>query len=157
MDDDGNKKLNYDEFKKGLHDYGCAITDDEAKELCQAVDTNGDGSVDFDEFLSMIRPPMSQGRINLVEKAFQVLDKTGDGVITIADLKGVYNARKHPKYLNGELTEAEVFQEFLKSFEMGEADGKVTKEEFINYYSGVSDSIDQDAYFDLMMRNAWKF
>ena len=27
MDDDGSKSLSYDEFKKGLHDYGMSVTD----------------------------------------------------------------------------------------------------------------------------------
>uniref|UniRef100_A0A0L8FPU0 EF-hand domain-containing protein n=2 Tax=Octopus bimaculoides TaxID=37653 RepID=A0A0L8FPU0_OCTBM len=99
---------------------------------------------------------MSQARINIIMQAFSKLDKTHDGIITIEDLKGVYNVKKHPKYLNGEYTEDQCLQLFLDSFDSDNKDGQVTKEEFQNYYSGVSASIDSDAYFDLMMRSAWK-
>lgn len=33
---------------------------------------------------------------------------------------------------------------------------QVTPEEFMNYYAGVSASIDTDVYFIIMMRTAWK-
>ncbi len=36
-----------------------------------------------------------------------------------------------------------------------QADGKVTLDEFIEYYTNVSASIDGDDYFALMMNNSW--
>ena len=47
-------------------------------------------------------------------------------------------------------------REFLDTFDVGGVkDGKVTPEEFCNYYANVSASIDNDDYFELMIRNAW--
>ena len=34
-------------------------------------------------------------------------------------------------------------------------DGKVTLNEFMDYYSNISASIDDDEYFQLMITNAW--
>lgn len=157
MDDDGNKQLDFNEFKKGLNDYGLRLEGEELNDLFRRCDSDKNGTLDFDEFLRTLRPPMSKSRESIVAQAFHKLDKSGDGVVTVEDLKGVYNARKHPKYMNGEWTERDVFISFLKSFDSpDDPDGRVTYEEFLNYYSGVSASIDHDAYFDLMMRNAWK-
>lgn len=76
---------------------------------------------------SLLQPPMSASRVKLIGRVFEKLDKTGDGIITVEDLKGVYFARKHPKFENGELSETQVFQLFLKSFEApNQVDGKVT-------------------------------
>lgn len=59
-------------------------------------------------------------------QAFRKLDKTSDGVITIEDLRGVYNAKYHPKYQNGEWTEDQVFRTFLDNFDSPyDKDGKV--------------------------------
>ncbi|KAF3701609.1 Calcyphosin-like protein [Channa argus] len=157
MDDDNNRSLDLKEFMKGLNDYGILMEKQEALSVFDRFDRDSSGTIDFDEFLIALRPPMSQARKEVVMQAFRKLDKTGDGVITVEDLRGVYNVKSHPKYQNGEWTEEQIFRKFLDNFDSPyDKDGQVTKEEFENYYCGVSASIDSDAYFVLMMRNSWK-
>ncbi|KAL5021444.1 hypothetical protein ScPMuIL_000599 [Solemya velum] len=156
MDDDGNRTLDLAEFKKGVQTYGLVVDEATLREMFQCFDRNGNGKVDYEEFIVNLRPPMSNARKSLITQAFVKLDKTGDGVITVEDLRGVYNVKKHPKYLNGEWTEDQCLLQFLNAFDSQEKDGKITRDEFDNYYCGVSASIDNDAYFDLMMRAAWK-
>uniref|UniRef100_A0A0M3HLF4 EF-hand domain-containing protein n=1 Tax=Ascaris lumbricoides TaxID=6252 RepID=A0A0M3HLF4_ASCLU len=70
---------------------------------------------------------MSQSRLAVIDLAFKKLDKTGDGVITVDDMKGIYNAERHPQFISGEKTREEVFAQFLKNFEVGgHVDGKVS-------------------------------
>ena len=55
MDDDGNKSIDFKEFKKGLRDYGVDIDPDEVQEMFGAFDKDGSGTIDFDEFLVNLR------------------------------------------------------------------------------------------------------
>lgn len=128
-------------------------------------DGDRSGSIDYNEFLRTIRGEMTEPRRNLVMRAFKMLDKTGDGIIAIEDIKGVYNARNHPDVKMGKKTEDEVLGEFLSTFETHHSimkggaglDQRVDEHEFIEYYNNVSASIDDDRYFELMMKNAWNF
>ena len=60
----------------------------QVQEIFDAFDKDGSKVLDFDEFLVALRPPMSKARKGIIHKAFNKLDKTGDGFITNDDLKG---------------------------------------------------------------------
>jgi calcyphosin len=82
--------------------------------------------------------------------------------VDINDIREVYNASKHPDVTSGKKTENQIFNEFLETFEThhnimteGQADGQVTIDEFVEYYTNVSASIDNDEYFAVMMNNSW--
>lgn len=94
---------------------------------------------------------MNPKRIALVKRAYQKLDKDGSGEVDYNDICDVYNASKHPAVLEGRKTERQVLEEFLATFEMALSevpDGIVTLEEFLEYYSSVSASIDNEDYFE---------
>jgi len=48
---------------------------------------------------------MNPARKRIVALAFKKLDKDGSGWVDINDLRGVYNARKHPDVTSGKKTE----------------------------------------------------
>jgi hypothetical protein len=98
----------------------------------------------------------------MVVKVYKSIDINGDGVLDISDIKDKYDASKHPDVKSGKKTQNEVLKEFLETFEMhhnvmngNKSDGSVTLDEFIEYYTNISASVDNDAYFDLMITNAW--
>ncbi|XP_077981660.1 calcyphosin-like protein [Glandiceps talaboti] len=156
MDVDGNRKLAFMEFQDGIQKFGVAMETAEVKKLFSIFDRDGNGKIDFNEFFVSLRPPMSAVRIDAVDAVFHKLDQTGDGVITIEDLRRTYNLKSILSSHSTNLTEDEIFQRFLDSFDTpNDRDGRITREEFLNYYSGVSASIDDDSYFVLKMKGVW--
>jgi Ca2+-binding EF-hand superfamily protein len=55
-DDDRSNSLSFEEFAKGLHDYGVSgLTQDETMGLFRYFDKDGGGTINFDEFMRAIR------------------------------------------------------------------------------------------------------
>ena len=105
MDDDNSKSLNRNEFKKAINDFRISIPQEHIDTIFNAFDINRDGSIAYDEFLRMIRGDLSANRLALVKMAFNKLDRDGSGVVDIDDIKGVYNASRHPDVIAGKKTE----------------------------------------------------
>jgi Ca2+-binding EF-hand superfamily protein len=55
MDDNGNKKLNLDEFRKGVEEYGLNFSKSETEDLFRLIDIDRSGSIDYEEFLRKLR------------------------------------------------------------------------------------------------------
>ena len=117
MDDDNSKSLSKYEFNKAMTDYMLGFSAAENSALFEYFDVDNSGSVSYDEFIRAVRGPMNMTRKKIVAQAFKKLDKDGNGWIDINDVRGVYNARKHPEVLSGKKTEDNILQEFLETFE----------------------------------------
>lgn len=153
---DGNKKVDPQEFAVGLRENGVVLSAQESTVLFRYFDKDGDGSVNFDEFLVGIRGAPNARRQAMIDKAFLKFDRDGNGYIDARDLRGVYNCTYHPKVQNGQMTEDQALTEFLSSFNDRNRDGKITKDEWDEYYAAVSSSIDNDDHFVQLMKTAWK-
>lgn len=155
MDSDGDRKITASELKIGLDHYGMHMDRKGIDVLISAIDTDGSKSVSLDEFLIAIRGHVSPRRRKLIMVAFDVLDSTRDGTITIEDIRKSFDVRHHPDVLSGKVTPDQALSAFLRQFDTIKQDGQVSRDEFLEYYKNVSASIDHDDYFELMIRNAW--
>lgn len=162
-DDNNDKTIDFNEFKKLIQDYRIPIGEKDIKGCFDEFDTDRSGAIDYDEFCRGIVGEMNDFRMNLAKRAFKLMDKDNSGQIDINDIRGVYNAKFHPDVKKGKKTEDEVLAEFLDTFEYHfnllnsnkSKDRTITMEEWIEYYNNISMSIDNDEYFALMMNNAW--
>ena len=77
MDRDRSKKLDFDEFKKGICNYGLDMEPNELTNMFQAFDVDNTGKINIREFLVKLRPPLSISRQTAIQKAFQTVDRTG--------------------------------------------------------------------------------
>lgn len=158
MDFNGNKKLDASEFEQALAAFGLFPKKVEIQALMKFYDVDGDGNVSYDEFLSGLREELSERRVNMVKKAFMMLDKDASGKITVSDVIHIYDVSMNPEFLEGKKTKEEILMEFLNNFDgaRGNNDGIVTWEEFYDYYSDLSMSTPSDEYFVKMMESTWQ-
>lgn len=154
MDKDRSQSLSPEELFNGLRDFGVDLTQEECVSVVKAFDRSNDGAIDLTEFLVALRGTMNDRREELVGLAFKQLDKRGQGVVKFSELCKIYDASRHPEVKAGHATEEDIVKEFISGWDRN-GDGNITVAEFVDYYKTLSCSIDNDDYFELMIRNAW--
>eukprot|EP01083_Nonionella_stella_P005574 16101_1 len=150
MDKSGDGHLGPAELSLGLSKMGISMDKQSLETLLVHIDHNKDGKVSFDEFLRKIKGDMDSGRVQLVKAAFHKLDADGSGVIDLSDVRSAFSTNR-----SDQEGEEGTLKKFLEVFESDHPDGKVTWDEFKDYYEGISCLVDNDEYFAHVVKKAW--
>jgi calcyphosin len=72
-------------------------------------------------------------------------------------LRRAYNVDSNPKYVGGVESREEILKTFTDHFEEHHhKNGCITNDDFENYYAALSASVEDDTYFDLVIRQVYK-
>jgi Ca2+-binding EF-hand superfamily protein len=119
-----------------------SLSPGELERSVKALDRDGNGSLDVEEFLSCLAPPMNITRNQAVDRAFDRIDKDKDGLISKTDIAKL--ATDDPRYNN------------LCRMCDRNGDGVIDREEFHNYYREISGSIERDEAFLQLLQRSWR-
>nr|CAB3458088.1 unnamed protein product [Digitaria exilis] len=80
MDTDNSGTITYEELKAGLAKLGSKLSEAEVKQLMEAADVDGNGSIDYVEFITATMHRHRLERDEHLFKAFQYFDKDNSGM-----------------------------------------------------------------------------
>lgn len=95
MDNNGNRKLDQAEFTEALAAYGLFPKIVEIQALMRYYDVDGDGNITYEEFIRGLRDPLNERRKNMVDKAFNLVDRSNNGTISVEDIDAIYDVSKN--------------------------------------------------------------
>lgn len=137
------------------------VSNEEIADLFMALDRNNDGVINYVEFVEIVKGQLPVMRRSLIEKTFKHLDRKNIGYLDLTEVKGLYDVSQHPEVLAGRRREGQVLADFVDSLEeylelKGITNQIVSLEEFSEYYSFVSATIDDDKYFTNLLTGVWR-
>uniref|UniRef100_A0A0D9XFK9 Calcium-dependent protein kinase n=1 Tax=Leersia perrieri TaxID=77586 RepID=A0A0D9XFK9_9ORYZ len=122
MDKDNSGNLTLENLELGLQINGHPVPEAEIKMLLEAGDTDGNGTLDCEEFVTVLLHIKKMSNEEYLPKAFKFFDKDGNGFIEIEELMDALG--------DGELAPTEqVVKDIIRDIDT-DKDGRISYQEF---------------------------
>eukprot|EP00439_Symbiodinium_sp_Y106_P034288 s1897_g4.t1 len=149
----GQRAIRAKELRQGLSQVGVGASEEDVVELLRSMDVDGHGTVDLDDWLRVLRGPLSPARAGVVREAFASLCDR-EGLVDLRTLRARFNASKHPDVQAGLRSQKEVTMELMS--ELGSHGGpRISLGDFARHYETISAGIQDDQYFGHIVRGVW--
>jgi len=123
FDKDGSGSISTKELLHVMRSIGQNPTEDEINELVMESDMNGDGTLQLNEFIEMMKKKSSESdQTEELRMAFHMFDRNKDGYVDAKELKSLLTTM-------GERLTQEELEEFMRLADM-DGDCKLDYEEF---------------------------
>nr|XP_009388458.1 PREDICTED: calcium-dependent protein kinase 10-like [Musa acuminata subsp. malaccensis] len=123
MDTDNNGKVSFEELKTGLQKVGSQLAESEMKLLMEAADVDGNGALDYGEFVAVIIHLQRLSNDEHLRRAFMFFDKDGSDFIELDELSEALADESGQTDIN-------VLHDILREVDTDQ-DGRISYEEFV--------------------------
>merc|ERR1712172_143466 len=124
IDKNADGAITIKELGSAMRSMGQSPTDEELQEMIEEVDLNGNGTIEFSEFLSKMAGKMAYSPSEKeIYDAFRVFDKDGNGFISPAELRYVMTKM-------GQVITNEEVDQMIQEADL-DGDGQVNYREFV--------------------------
>ncbi|MQL94772.1 hypothetical protein Taro_027419, partial [Colocasia esculenta] len=122
IDTDNSGTITYDELKAGLHKLGTKLSEPEVQQLMEAADVDGNGAIDYIEFITATMHMNRMEREGHLYMAFEYFDRDKSGYITKDELEQALK-----KYNMGD---EKTIKEIITEVDT-DNDGRINYDEFV--------------------------
>ncbi|GLJ31614.1 hypothetical protein SUGI_0634670 [Cryptomeria japonica] len=100
LDKDGDRRIAFNDLEDFFHIHKQTyISREEIQSMITVVDKDHNGSVEFEEFeglmMALMMTEETNEENNALEEAFRVMDRDGDGIVSVRDFKSFMGEAMH--------------------------------------------------------------
>jgi Ca2+-binding EF-hand superfamily protein len=152
-------KIDREDLKEAVVAFGTSVEPRYLDTLLDTIDTAHTGLLPWKDYILTLRNELgglSDARQNVLMEAFAIIDTVGNGRVALDDLAYCFNGADHPLCTIGELSSKDALTHmFLACSERGRMPETITYAQFVDYFEDLSACVNDDGYFEALIKSIW--